>query len=54
MQPILIQLYQEEKYFSPNFFTFLNSILNLEHFEKTMTFIAGVFPKLRTPKNVVR
>ena len=32
----------------------MKSSSNFEHFEKKMTLIADVFPKLRTPKNVVR
>ena len=52
--PIHMQLPQKPKSFSGMFFAFSKYILNLEHFEKAMTFIAGVFPKLWTPKNVVR
>ena len=32
----------------------LRSSLNFEHFQKNRTLIAHVFPKLPTPKNVVR
>ena len=39
--------------FSQYFSTFLQSRLNFEHFKKRTTIIADVFPKLRTPKNVV-
>ena len=42
------------KNLSPFFSSFLKSSLNLEHFRRKMTFIADVFPKLRTPKNIVR
>ena len=39
----------------PIFFSsFLKSSLNLEHFQQKTTLIADVFPKLRTPKNMVR
>ena len=41
-----------------NFFWFflsrLKSRLNFEHFPKKMTLVADVFPKLRTPKNVIK
>ena len=36
------------------FLAFSKSTLNFESFQKKMTFIADLFPKLRTPKNVVR
>ena len=35
-------------------FPFFNSTLNLEDFQKKMTLIAYVFPKLPTPKDVLR
>ena len=41
------------KNFSGFFLAFLKSTLNFEHFQKKMTFIADLFPKLRTPKNVL-
>ena len=54
-QPIQMQLYWKQKTFSEFFSAFLKSCLNFEHFQKKkMTFIANVFPKLRTPKNLVR
>ena len=53
-QPIGTQLFQKQKAFSRLFLAFLKSTLNFEHFKKKMTFIADLFPKLRTPKNVVR
>ena len=40
--------------FSQFFLAFSKSALNLEHFQKKMTLIADLFPKLRTAKNVVR
>ena len=43
-----------KKSFSNWFSSLLKSRLNFEHYEKKMTFIGYVFPKLRTAKNVVR
>ena len=49
-----MQLSQKQKTFSRFFSAFLKSSLNFKHFEKKrMTLIAEVFPKLRTPKNMV-
>ena len=48
-QPIKILVSQKEKTFSQFFSAFLKFSLNSEHFQKKMTFIVGVFPKLRTP-----
>ena len=54
-QPIRTPLSQKEKAFSEFFLAFSKSTLNFEHLKKKkMTFIADLFPKLRTPKNVVR
>ena len=53
-QPIQILFSQKQKTFSKFFSAFLKSTLNFEHFQKTMTFIANVFPKLPSPKNVIR
>ena len=57
-QPVHMQLSQKQKIFPEFFFffffAFFKSILNVQHFEKTMTLIADVFQKLRAPKNVVR
>ena len=39
----------DDKYFLLN-----RARLNFEHFQTTITFIPDVFPKLRTPKNVVK
>ena len=47
-------LSQKQKTFSEFFSSVCQSSLNLEHFQKKMTLIADVFPKLRTPKNMVR
>ena len=55
MQPIPAQLSQKQKAFSKFFVAFSKSTLNFELFQKKkMTFIADLFTKLRTPKNVVR
>ena len=40
--------------FSQLFSAFFESALNLEHFQKKMTLIAYVFPKLPTTKDVLR
>ena len=52
-QPIQIQLSQKQKTFSRLFSAVLKSRLNFEHFERKMTFIAIVFPKLRTSEDAV-
>ena len=49
-----MHLSQKEKIFSQFFSTFLESALNIEHFQKKMTLIAYVFPKFPTTKNVLR
>ena len=54
-QPIQMQLSQKQNTFSEFFSKFLKSSLCFEHFHtKKMTLIAEVFPKLRTPKDMVR
>ena len=53
-QPITILLSQKEKTFSQFFSPFSKSTLNFEHFQKKMTVIADVFPKLTYPKKVIR
>ena len=53
-QPIQIHLSQKQKTFSHFLSAFLKSTLNFEHFEKKMTLIADVFPKLPSPKKVIR
>ena len=53
-QPIQILLSQKQKTFSEFFSSFLKSTLNFEHFQKKMTLIADVFPKLPSPKKVIR
>ena len=54
MQTIQMHLSQKEKIFSEFFSTFFESALNFEHFQKKMTLIAYVFPKLPTTKNLLR
>ena len=48
--PIQIQLSEKQKNFSQFLTAFLKSRFNLKHFEKKMTLIEFVFPKLQTPK----
>ena len=45
---------QKEKIFSQFCSAFFESALNSEHFQKKGTFIAYVFPKLLTTKNLLR
>ena len=47
-------LSQKQKIFSEFFVAIFESALNFEHFQKKMTLIAYVFPKLPTTKNVLR
>ena len=54
MQTILMSLSQKQKVFSQLFSVFSESALNFEHFQKKMTLIAYVFPKLPTTKDVFR
>ena len=53
-EPIQTQLSKKQKTFSQFAATFLKYRLNFEQFPKKMTLITDVFPKLRTPKNVVK
>ena len=53
-QTIQILLSQKQQAFSKFFSAFLKSTLNFEHFQKKMTLIADVFPKLPAPKKVIR
>ena len=53
MQTIQMHLLAKPKPFSQFFYTFFKSKSNFEHFEKKMTLIAYVFPKLRSSKNLV-
>ena len=54
MHTIQMHLSQKQKIFSQFFSAFCKSALYLEHFQKKMTLIAYVFPKLTTTKNVLR
>ena len=51
---IQILLSQKQKTFSEFFSAFLKCTFNFEHFQKKMTLIADVFPKLPSPKKVIR
>ena len=53
MQTIQMHFSQNENIFSLFFSAFFESALNSEHFQKKMTLIAYVFPKLPTTKNVL-
>ena len=44
----------KQKYFCEFFCKLFQSKSNFEHFSKKMTLIANLFPKLRTPKDIVR
>ena len=54
MDTIQMHLSRKQKIFSQFFSEFFESALNLEHFQKKRTFIAYVFPKLPTTKNLLR
>ena len=54
LQRIQILLSQKIRTFSEFFSPFLKSTLNFERFQKKMTLIADVFPKLPSPKKVIR
>ena len=54
MHTIQMHLSQKQKIFSKFFSAFSKSALNFEHFQKKMTLIPYVFPKLTTTKNVLR
>ena len=54
MDTIQMHLSKKQKIFSEFFAAFFESALNFEHFQKKMTLIAYVFPKLPTTKNVLR
>ena len=53
-QKIQILLSQKEKTFSQFFSGFSKSTINFVDFQNNMTLIADIFPKLRTPKKVIR
>ena len=54
MQRIQILLSQKQKTFSEFSSPFSKSTLNFEHFQKQMTLIANGFPKIPSPRNVIR
>ena len=54
MHTIQMHLSQKENIFSQFFSPFFKSALNFKHFQKKMTVIAYVFPKLPSTKNVLR
>ena len=54
MKTIQMLLSQKQNVFSRFFSAFFESALNFEHFQKKMTLIAYVFPKLPTTKDVLR
>ena len=54
MQTIQMRLSEKQNFFSEFFSALFKSALNLEHFQKKMTLIAYVFPKLPTTKDVLR
>ena len=54
MQTMRMHLYQKLNIFSGFFSAFFESALNFEHFQKKITLIAYVFPKLPTTKEGLR
>ena len=53
-QPIQILLCQKQKTFSQFFSAFFKCTYTFAHFQKKITLIADVFPKLPSPKRVIR
>ena len=53
-QPIQILLSHKQKTFSQFGSAFLKSTLNFEHFQTKINLRADVFPKLPSPKKVIR
>ena len=53
-QPFQMHSSQIEKDFCQLFGPFFKSTSNFEHFQKKMTLIGYVYPKLQTPKDVAR
>ena len=49
-----MHLCKKQKILSQFFSAFFESALNSEHFQKKMTLIAYVFPKLPTTKNLLK
>ena len=54
MPTVQMHLFKKQKIFFQFFSAFSQSALNLEHFQKKRMFIAYVFAKLPTTKNVLR
>ena len=54
MHTIQMHLFQKQKMFFGFFSSFFESALNSKHFQKKMTLIGYVFPKLPTTNNVLR
>ena len=54
MQNIQTQLSKKQKVFAESVAAFPKCTSNFEHFQKKITFIVYLYPKLRTVKNVVR
>ena len=54
MHTIQMHLCKKQKIFSEFFSPVFESALNFEHFQKKRMFIAYVFPKLPTTKNLLR
>ena len=54
MHTIQMHLCKKQRIFSKFFSAFSESALNFEHFQKERIFIAYVFPKVPTTKNVPR
>ena len=54
MHSIQTHLCEKQKIFSQYFSAFFESALNFEHFQKKMTLIAYVIPKIPTTKNLLR
>ena len=54
METIQMHSSQKQNLFSEFFSAFFESASNFEHFQKAMTLIAYVFPKLPTTKDVLR
>ena len=54
MQTIQMRLSQKQNIFPAFFSAFFESALNFEHFQRKLTLIAYVFPKIWTTKEVLR
>ena len=54
METIQMHLSQKQNIFSEFFSAFFESTFNFERFQRKMTLIAYVFPKLPTTKNMLR